>query len=114
MQTLSLIVSVSVWRRRPASQRHGTQRAFVRYSGDEWNRIQSGSSPPRPLGVKPGRPLSCRHQPPRFGRAGRALESARGQALEVAKTSWLSTRIALAEKFVVFAKGNIALAEKFV
>jgi hypothetical protein len=42
------------------------------------------------------------------------VESARGHALEVAKTSWLSTRIALAEKFVVFAKGNIALAEKFV
>ena len=34
--------------------------------------------------------------------------------LEVAKASWLSTRIALAEKFVAFDKRHIALAEKFV
>ena len=34
--------------------------------------------------------------------------------LEVAKASWLSTRIALAEKFVAFDKRHVALAEKFV
>jgi DNA polymerase III psi subunit len=34
--------------------------------------------------------------------------------LEVAKASWLSTRIALAEKFVAFDKRHVALAEKFI
>ena len=34
--------------------------------------------------------------------------------LEVAKASWLSTRIALAEKFVAFDKRRVALAEKFI
>ena len=35
---------------------------------------QSGSSPPRPLGVKPGRPSSYADQPPRFGGAGRGAQ----------------------------------------
>ena len=114
MQTLPLIVSVSGWScqgARPKDMERNAPSFVIQVTNGTGSVGQFASKAAR-CKARAAFELSASAAAKLAAPAGRSDH--RVATLEVAKASWLSTRIALAEKFVAFDKRHIALAEKFI